>query len=271
MNSARPALIMGVLLIILMGPAEVLCQLQFESSPIHMPVTVSDRNPSDDFGGPADNTKKTEPKKAVAQPESHLSKTKAMLLSLVLPGAGQYYAGAKGRAEVFFGWELVTWAGVYAFHTYGGWKKDDYIRYAQLHASIDPAGKDDNFYKNLTFYENREDYNSAGRIIEPTAPYYPPDQSYYWQWDGQSSQDTFHSMRNASKSAFRKATFMIGVAVFNRIVSSIDALRTVKNIAGQGHEEAPGYSQADNKVKFKFNCHPFGSNPRIGIGVSRNF
>jgi hypothetical protein len=259
-----------MLIIPIMAPVNGLCQVQFKPSPIHQPVVASERDPFDDFGGPPDKTKKKAPK-VTDQNESHLSKTKAMVLSLLLPGAGQYYAGAKGRAEVFIGWELITWAGVYTFHTYGGWKKDDYIRYAQIHAGIDPAGKDDSFYKNLTFYENREDYNSAGRIIEPTAPYYPPGPSYYWQWDRQSSQDEFHSIRNASKSAFRKATFMIGVAVFNRIVSSIDALRTVKSMAGRVRDEVPGYSQKEDKLKFKFNCNPFGSNPRIGIGVSQNF
>jgi len=50
---------------------------------------------------------------------------------------------------------VLTWAGWLGFHTYGKWKEDDYIRYAQQNAGIDPSNKDDEFYKNLTFYDNR--------------------------------------------------------------------------------------------------------------------
>ncbi len=233
-------------------------------SPLDLPVKHALLNESRDFGG-SDQQKE---KKATTH---GLSKTKAVALSLLLPGAGQYYAGAKGRAEVFIGAEVAVWAGVLAFHTYGNWKEDDYIRYAERHAGIDPSGKNDDFYKNLTFYNNREDYNTAGRIINPTAPYYPYTQSFYWQWESDDARTTYRSIRNSSKTAFRKATFMIGMAVFNRIIAGIDSFRIVSRMAQQTEQENEFSKVDDTKIKVKFNANPFSRNPSIALKLLRQF
>lgn len=225
----------------------------------------------DDFDKTPDKKDKQEKKdtKVAKPPTKQVSKVKALVLSLILPGAGHYYIGEKGRAEVFAGAEVVAWTGFFAFRTYGNWKKDDYIRYAEDHAGIDPADKDDEFYKNLTFYENREDYNKAGRIINPGAPYYPTTPAYYWQWDNTGSQATYRTIRNASKTSFRKATFMLGMAALNRILASIDSYRLVRRVAGSKEEDE--FSTREERIKLKFKGNLLGSNRSVGITLSRRF
>ena len=252
-----------LLLFFLLAPTISASKLELKLSPLNLPMNYSSFVQSDDF----DNWKSA----GAEASANSLSKTKAVVLSLLLPGAGQYYAGAKGRAEVFIGAELAVWAGVLAFHTYGNWKEDDYIRYAERHAGIHPSGKDDDFFKNLTFYDNRDDYNTAGRIINPSAPYYPHTQSYYWQWESNDARLAYRSIRNASKTAFRKATFMIGMAVFNRIISGIDSFWVVKKMTQQTEPEEEFSEASSNKVKVKFNANPFGHNPSVSLNLLRQF
>lgn len=257
------------------APPTVLGKIIVEPSPLYQPIgfVYADWDEFDEFEPPKHKEKPKKEQEAEKSPESKpekVSKMKAVALSILVPGAGQYYAGEKGRAEIFFGAEVLTWAGWLGFYTYGKWKKDDYIRYAQQHAGIDPSGKDDEFFKNLTFYDNRYDYNTAGRIINPRAPYYPDIRSFYWQWDDEDSRATYRTIRNASKTAFRKATFMVGVAVFNRIISGIDAFRTASRVTQKVRDDEFEEPNSE-ELKFKFHGTPFGDNPNFKVTVSRRF
>jgi hypothetical protein len=198
------------------------------------------------------------------------STTKAVFLSLLLPGAGQLYLGEKGRAEFFIGVEILAWGGFAAFQTTGAWKRDDYIRFAERYAGIDSDGKNDEFYKNLSFYDSREQYNSSGRIIDPGGPYYPSNPEYYWHWDSEQSRLDYRQMRNNSKNDFRKAVFMVGVAVANRILASIDTYRIARKIKSQ--LSGSDLAKADEeKIKLNINANPFGDNPEINLTLSRLF
>ena len=58
---------------------------------------------------------------------------KALLLSAILPGAGEFYAGNKIKAGIFFGIELLSWGGVIYFYGQGMDKEDEFIEFADLH------------------------------------------------------------------------------------------------------------------------------------------
>ena len=51
----------------------------------------------------------------IPESDKKLSKSKAVLLTLLAPGAGHFYIGEKGRGEVFMGAEVVSWLGFFAF------------------------------------------------------------------------------------------------------------------------------------------------------------
>jgi len=210
----------------------------------------------------------TEPEQIAAiQKDGGPSKAKAIVLSLLAPGAGHFYLGEKGRGEVFMGAEVVSWAGFFAFRTAAGWKEDDYIRFAEKYAGIDPSGKNDDFYRNLTFYNTTEEYNESGRIINPGSPYYYPNTGYDWYWPDDDTRGEYRDMRNSSESYYRKATFMIGVAIVNRIIASIDAIRLVKK---HSQNKDATFGMIKN-VKVKVKANPFGSNPNVGLTLSHRF
>jgi len=62
-----------------------------------------------------------------------LNAGKALILSAVLPGAGEYYAGAKIRAAVFFGIEVAAWTAVVYYYNAGQQKDKDFKKYADQH------------------------------------------------------------------------------------------------------------------------------------------
>ncbi|MDZ4722985.1 MAG: hypothetical protein SGI97_03645 [candidate division Zixibacteria bacterium] len=59
-------------------------------------------------------------------PPGYKSPGKAFVLSLLVPGLGQYYAGARIKPFIFFGAEVVTWALYLNYHNDGNKKTDSF-------------------------------------------------------------------------------------------------------------------------------------------------
>lgn len=153
------------------------------------------------------------------------SVAKAAILSALIPGAGQYYVGSRSKAKYFFAVEAVTWIAFFSFRTYGSWKKDDMINYGNLHANAQLDGKDDEFLDMVGFYDNIYQYNSFGRVFDPERPYLYDTPENHWLWQTDKEQAAFRELKNASREAYRRSEFMIGVAVVSRLVSIADAIR----------------------------------------------
>jgi len=157
------------------------------------------------------------------------SKSKAFLFSLILPGSGEYYAGSRTMAKIFFSTEVMLWATYFSFRAYGNMKKDDYIRYAIVHAGIDQSDKDYDYYVNIENYDNLRDYNSARLQQRRVDEVYPDNDYYYWQWDSHASRLEYERIRIASDNAFSRSIFVIGGILINHIISGIDAVRAAKS------------------------------------------
>jgi len=248
--------------ICLIWPLVVSAEIEIPISPLSVPITLKsgDRSGFDEFG--------EENRAEKIKEEAKISKTKAVLLSLIIPGAGHYYVGHKERGQIFMGAEVVSWFGFFAFRTYGSWKEDDYKKYAIQHAGITPSGHDDNFYRNLLFYDSREQYNTSGRIINPGSPYYPDDPQYDWFWESSAQRSTYRTIRNDSEVAYRKATFMLGMALLNRIIAGIDAFRIAQK-ESQRIKESDFLSR--NNIDLNIKANPFGANRDFGITLTHRF
>ncbi len=157
-----------------------------------------------------------------------LSTFKAVALSTLLPGAGQWYIGKKREARLFLGAEAGIWAGFAALKVYAGWKQDDVERFATRHAGVNGIGQDEQFFRQLTFYSSREEYNSLGRAFDPDLPFIPDTPENDWNWDSQASRVTFRQLFNDQNSADRNADFMFIAAIVNRLTSAALAWRSTK-------------------------------------------
>ncbi len=215
----------------------------------------------------ADQTKPTA--LDMSEPEvagSKVSMKKALLLSILLPGAGQYYADAKFKGQVFMGVEAAIWTAFIAYRVYGGWKKDDYKDYAAAYAGVDNTGKSKEFYDWVGFYDSREEFNQFGRLYYPDRPYLPDVGYYDWQWQSEQHRLEFKDLKDASETAFRNSTFLIGLAIANRVIAGIDTYRTVK--AAQAKMKS--LTQVGD-YKFSFKPKLFGDDPGFTFKVTKKF
>jgi hypothetical protein len=161
-------------------------------------------------------------------PERSPSKAKAFFLSLVLPGAGEYYAGSQKTGWFFLGNEIALWCGYGAFRTYGDWKKEDYRLFAAVHAGVDLSGKGHAYFVDVENYSNLLIFNDAKLQQRSPQAMYPEDKIHSWNWDSDASRLRFKSLRLSSDRAYSRSLIVVGAIVVNHIVSGIDAIRVAK-------------------------------------------
>jgi len=196
----------------------------------------------------------------------NISMKKALLLSILLPGAGQYYADARFKGQVFMGVEAAIWSAFFAYRVYGGWKKDDYRDYAAAYAGVDHTDKSDEFYDWLGFYDSREEFNQFGRLYYPERAYLPDNESFNWQWQSEEHREQYKELKDDAEIAFRNSTFLIGLAVANRVIAGIDTYRTVK--AAQA--KLKSLTQIGD-YRFTFKPDLWGDDPGFTVKVSKKF
>lgn len=68
---------------------------------------------------------------------SEMNPGKALMLSAIIPGAGQYYAGNNIRAAVFLAIEIAAWTGVVYYYNQGQDKDKEFKAYADTYYTED--------------------------------------------------------------------------------------------------------------------------------------
>ncbi len=155
------------------------------------------------------------------------SKGKAFLLSLLLPGLGERYAGSKSKSQVFMAAEVSLWLSYAGFVTYRDWRKQDYETFAAAHAGVELRGKSDSYFIDLGNYQSIYDYNAAKLRQRNLPEYYTDVETYYWNWDSDANRARFEQLRISADKADNRALFAIGAVLANHVVSAIDAIWTV--------------------------------------------
>ncbi|MBS1262720.1 MAG: hypothetical protein MAG453_02083 [Calditrichaeota bacterium] len=88
---------------------------------------------------------------------------RALLLSAIMPGAGELYAGKTWRAAGFFALEIASWVGAVYYAQAGDDKEKEYENFAEKHykpsyyRSVEYAAADDPNHGNLGRYEEGPD------------------------------------------------------------------------------------------------------------------
>jgi hypothetical protein len=185
--------------------------------------------------------------------EVALSPGKAVLYSLLLPGLGDWKLGHRDRAATFFAVEGVIWASFIAFEVQGGNLEDEYQGLAVRFAGVSRAGHSDEFYATIRDFDSGEEYEAGvkddGRFeyldatdgaglgnitsewldqyfIENRVSDYEP-----WLWASTERRLQYSEVRSASKTAYRRADYMLAAAAANRVVSSIFAFAAARSAA----------------------------------------
>jgi hypothetical protein len=207
------------------------------------------------------------PRNASAGEPAAPSRGKAFALSLLVPGAGEFYAGSRKPAAVFFGAECALWAIFAGFKGYSGSRLDDCRLYAGGHAAADPRGKGRDFLVAMENFMTLADYNEAKLKQRDLNAVYPEGGAYEWRWDSNASRRRFERMRISSDRADRAALFTAGGIALNHIVSGIDAVRAARK-AGIAAAKRKAASSGVTDWRVSFSGLPDGGGV---IGLSMRF
>jgi len=231
------------------------------------------------------------------------SPRKAGFLSLILPGAGQIYAGAKVRGLVMIGIEAALWTSYLYHNAQARDKEDEYKAYADryydrsryqefldqdvlpYHPKDTPDGDflRNNFFilpeeKNQQYYEDIGKYDKYIMGWDDWWSWYNEkgnrDDKYDWlywnNWDSSegipnpnsSLREVYKDMRLESNNLFKRAKMMVGLTLFNHVVSVIDAVRAARlhnNSAGSG------------KGRLQASAFMWAGEPVVAVTWSRKF
>jgi hypothetical protein len=224
---------------------------------------------SDDWNQPAKTDQDKMTKTLATEKKGHKSAFRAALYSALLPGMGQYYVDHKTRAKVFLSAEAVAWIGFASFRTYGGWRKDDMIKFAADQAGADVRGRGDWYEDMVGFYRDVNQYNTRGRVddVDRDRPYYSEGSGYTWNWKSTRDQTTYRTLKNRYREAYRRADFMVGLMVINRIVSILDAVRGATRYMRQVDASFGG--EMDIRVHLAVN--PWSGHEPVKLTVYKRF
>jgi hypothetical protein len=160
-------------------------------------------------------------------PNNTGDKLKAAALSLLLPGAGQFYNGDRSKALVFAGAEAAVWTGYFVFDRQGQGLEEDYREYAGFFAGTD-GEHTERYWRSVGRYLDSDDYNTdvlrQARAEGETATGLIGEEDA-WFWSSERHRDNYKALRADATRAYDRRDFTILFAIVNRAVSVYDAVR----------------------------------------------
>ncbi len=168
-----------------------------------------------------------EPEKITLENLSYSKKNAglAVLLSALLPGMGELYAGSYTSGKYFTIADGALWGIYIGMNSYSNWQLDRYKSYATEMGSVNSQGKDATYYATIGDYMNIDQYNNAQLLSGNYNQVYS--NGYYWKWQTDQQRVTYRNMWYSSEQARNNLRFVVGALIINRIISAINAARLV--------------------------------------------
>ncbi len=188
---------------------------------------------------------------------------KAFLYSLIVPGSGEFYAGSKIRAAIFFGLDVTFWALYFNYHGKGKDKETEYRGFADNHWLED--GYIQWLYDTYGITSDQDPYEDPETGDTAYFSHHLPDtktDQYYemigkyeqfrWGWLDYDSltnfsptRETYLGMRRDSNNLLNKAKYTAMFSLANHILSAFDAALMVKKYNKKGEK----FSQIEFKMR----------------------
>jgi hypothetical protein len=195
------------------------------------------------------------------------STKRAFFYSLVLPGAGQYYAGSRIKPLYYLAAEALIWTGYFVYHGKGDDKKAEYQEFAldtlnyrwqdfmYWWLNLSPEAQDSFSHRlpwddennspifNHEFFENIGKYDQFQLGWTDIDEYPPP----YGEAELSPLRQTYLDMRKDANDYYQNANTMIMLALGNRLISAFEAALTAKK-----------YNKGQKRFAFKMKTKKFG-------------
>jgi len=212
----------------------------------------------------------------------HKSPTKAFVLSLAVPGLGQYYYGSRIKPVLFLGAEVGTWV----LHLKWNGQADDMTdefqtladnnwieqRYSDFLLGEYGIGDDDSL-SGFTEIGHHLPDTRVQQYYEMIGKY----DQFSWGWvdaflDHKDSvlyefdpprvtgpsvtpysalRDRYETMRNDANKRYDRANKMIVVAIVNRLISAFEAYFVTRSLNHKGREHNGEFSRVSMKAQLK--------------------
>jgi len=174
-----------------------------------------------------------EPSHPALFPETGKTKKSGLLgvlYSLLLPGMGEVYAGRSDRMIYPLITEGALWLGVVGFNAYGTSIQNDARLFAQVHAGVNQAGKNDQFFVDIGNYTDIYQYNDYRMVERNIGVLYDINNpSFFWSWDTDVNRIQYKDQRIKSDKMYNAVSFVIVGLVANRIWSAIETAVFIKD------------------------------------------
>jgi hypothetical protein len=163
------------------------------------------------------------------------SRPKAIIMSALVPGSGQLYAGQKTAGSVFLSVELGIILSMIRFSSEANWAEKNYQRFAYANTGI-ALGSDSDLYQAMHNYSSSEKYNES--IVMNARNYFliynnsPQDYQDYldeytyhgnesWEWGNRAEWMKYREIRKSKQKYEVYQNFTISALVINHLVSTI--------------------------------------------------
>ncbi len=159
---------------------------------------------------------------------SEKSPSISAVLSLILPGAGHFYAGRMDVGKYFLTAEAGLWLGIVGINIYGDAVRDDSRSFAVVHSGINKNGKDDDYFVNIGLFNNIYEYNNY-RLSRGEYDKIYDINSHYWNWDYNNNRELYDEQRKKSERIYNSERIFTAGLIINRIVSAVSAFLLTNN------------------------------------------
>ncbi len=164
--------------------------------------------------------------------QSKKSPIKSFLMSLVLPGAGQYYNGNTFSSGVYLVSETVLAGGYYYYDNETDHLITKYKNYADTHfyySGNDPDRK--SYYEMWPILKDRV-YAKENLPREKVGEYWEligklPELTVFW--DTPAQQRYYYRMRQDANSSYKTSNTYLGLLALNHLISAVDAYLGAKH------------------------------------------
>jgi len=150
----------------------------------------------------------------------------AVLYSLLLPGMGELYGGDYSSGKYFTITEGALWATYAGMNIYGINQKNNYKSYAQSVGGVNPNGKNDRFWADISGYIDVDQYNREQELNRDFKKVYTTS-THFWDWKNNSNRQEYRSMWKNSEQALNNVRFVVWGMLINRVISAVNAVRVV--------------------------------------------
>lgn len=150
----------------------------------------------------------------------------ALIYSFLLPGMGELYADGYDSGIYFTAADVAIWGTLFGMNIYSNWQKDNYKSFAVTNAQINPEGKKDQYYSDISGYLSIDSFNEEKMLNRNFDETYNTE-THYWDWANHDARREYREMWSSSEQAFNNVRFAVGALLLNRVVSMINAIRLV--------------------------------------------